>query len=192
LRGLTTAGLGKGADVTFIAGSTTDVDPPLFGGVRALSWDALRVNDDCTDTLEDRFVFDLSLDHATDDGGKGMLALLVFQSKGGSASTSPTPVLVQRFPDSNSPVRVLRSIDSAVGNVCFAALARDGTGRISNSADHEVCVTTVRPPFFYGCVVSGGRGANARRQGGTSDGWIVFLAFAEVARRRARQRGRRA
>jgi len=39
----------------------------------------------------------------------------------------------------------------------FAALVRDSLGRISAGADREVCTTTVRPPFFYGCsVVQGG------------------------------------
>ena len=183
LRGLTTAGAGKGAEVKFTAGSTNDVEPPLFGGVRSLAWDVERVDDDCTDSLEDRFMFDLSLDDATDDGGRGMLTLLVFQSKGGSVTTSPAPVLAQRFPDTGSRVRVQRAIDSAAGNVCFAALARDSSGRVSNSADREVCVATVKPPFFYGCSVSH---AGAGR--GTAP--VALLILIGMGRRSA-GRGRR-
>ena len=188
LRGLTTAGTGKGAEVKFTAGSTEDVEPPLFGGVRAITWDVERVNDDCTDSLEDRFVFDLSLDDAADDGGRGMLTLLVFQSKGGSATMSPAPVLAQRFPDSSSRVTVQRAIDSAAGNVCFAALARDSSGRVSSSADREVCVSTVRPPFFYGCAMGPAGGRRSDR--GTV--LILVLGFAVVARLRARRGQRRA
>ena len=188
LRGLTTAGAGKGAEVKFTAGSTQDVEPPLFGGVRAITWDVERIDDDCTDSLEDRFVFDLSLDHAADDGGRGMLTLLVFQSKGGSATMSPTPVLAQRFPESGSRVTVQRAIDSAAGNVCFAALARDSSGRVSSSADREVCVATVRPPFFYGCAVSPVGGGRSDRGAAL----ISILGFAAVIRQRARRGQRRA
>jgi hypothetical protein len=160
LRGLTTAVVGKAAEVKFTAGSTSDVDPPVFGGVRSLSWDVERVNDECTDSLEDRYTFDISIDAAADDGGRGMLTLLVFQSKGGSASVSPAAVLAQRFPDSGSQVRVQRAIDAATGQVCFAALARDSSGRVSSSADREVCTSTVKPPFFYGCSL--GRASSGR------------------------------
>jgi hypothetical protein len=188
LRGLTTAGAGQGAEIKFTAGSAQDVEPPLFRGVRALTWDVERVNDDCTDSLEDRFVFDISLDDAVDDGGRGMLHLLVFQSKGGSATISPAPVLVQRFPESGSRVRVQRAIDSAVGKVCFAALARDSAGRVSSSADREVCATTVKPPFFYGCTIS--RASGSRESGRTA--LTAIVGFAAVAGRRARRGQRRA
>jgi hypothetical protein len=189
LRGLTTAAIGKGAEVKFTAGSSSDVEPPSFGGVRSVTWDVERVKDECTDALEDRFVFDLSLDKASDDGGLGMLALLVFQSKGGSATTSPSPVLVQRFPEGTSPVRVQRAIDSAVGNVCFAALARDSLGHISNSADREVCVTTVGPPFFYGCAVS--RRPNGPPGYSKGIAFFALLTVTALVRSRARREARR-
>jgi Bacterial Ig-like domain len=189
LRGLTTAAAGKGAEVKFTAGSTNDVEPPLFGGVRAVTWDVERVDDDCTDSLEDRFIFDVSLDDAADDGGRGMLQLLIFQSKGGSATISPAPVLVQRFPNSGSRVRVQRAIDSAVGKVCFAALARDSSGRISSSADREVCTTTVKPPFFYGCMLS--RASGGSRDYGRGAALVAILGLAAVSRQRARRGQRR-
>jgi len=190
LRGLSSALAGQGADVRFTAGSRADVDAPSFAGARALTWDVERVDDDCTDALEDRFVFDLSLHDATDDGGRGMLTLLVFQSKGGSAATSPAPVLAQRFSDSGSSVRVQRSIDSAAGKVCFAALARDASGRVSSSADREVCVSTVKPPFFYGCAVSSERDGSDGF--GRSTALIALLALAVVGRHRACRERRRA
>jgi hypothetical protein len=190
LRGLTTAVLGKGADVTFTAGSRNDFEAPRFGGVRAVSWDVERVDDDCTDSLEDRFTFDISLDDASDDGSRGMLSLLIFQSKGGSAQSSPAPVLAQRFPDSARRVQVQRAISSAVGNVCFAALARDSLGRVSDSADREVCVSTVKPPFFYGCALArGGNGPGGRNEGTCL---TAVLAVAAVGYRRARRSQRRA
>jgi hypothetical protein len=186
LRGLTTAVAGKGAEVTFTVGATSDVDPPLFGGVRAVSWDVERVNDECTDALEDRFVFDLALDDVTDDGGKEMITLLVFQSKGGSATTSPAPILAQHFPEKGANVRVQRSIDSAAGNVCFAALARDSSARVSNSANREVCVHTVKPPFFYGCAVAR---ASAGSQRAAQGGSAIFLALLASIGVRRRKRG---
>jgi len=189
LRGLTTAVAGKGAEVKFTAGSTDDVDAPLFGGVRAVSWDVERVDDECTDALEDRFVFDLTLDPVTDDGGKDMLTLLAFQSKGGSASTSPTPVLAQHFPASGgnvATVRVERSVDSATGNVCFAALARDSSARVSNSADREVCVHTVKPPFFYGCAMARARTGSDRGSRAASATLLALLGFVGLGRRALR------
>lgn len=188
LRGINTALAGKSREVHFTAGSSADVDAPLFGGVHAIDWDVERVDDDCTDSLEDRFVFDLDLDDATDDGGRGMLTLVVFQSKGGSAVSSPEPVLVQRFADSANRVRVQRSIDSAAGNVCFAALARDSAGRVSNSADREVCVATVRPPFFYGCAVASARARRATEVERAAGALLIAaIALASVSRRRARR-----
>ena len=182
LRGLSTAVMGKGAEVKFTSGTKMDVDSPTFGGVRGIVWDVERVDDDCTDALEDRFVFDISLDDAADDGGRGMLSLLVFQSKGGSASASPAPVLTQGFSDTGAPVRVERSIDSAVGKVCFAALARDATGRVSSSADREVCVATVKPPFFYGCTLSR-EDPNGREAPSSASIALALLALVGVVRR---------
>jgi MYXO-CTERM domain-containing protein len=39
-----------------------------------------------------------------------------------------------------------------VGRICFAALVRDLTDKISGGGDSEVCVQTTRPPFFNGCA----------------------------------------
>jgi hypothetical protein len=156
LRGLTTAALGKGADVQFTAGSISDMEAPRFSGMKALAWDVERSNDDCTDSPEDRYRFDFTLGDASDDGPRDLLTLVVFQTAGPAQSGgSPEPVLIERLPEPGGAVQVRRAIDDAVGRVCFAALVRDSVGQVS-SGTPEVCATTVRPPFFYGCALACG------------------------------------
>jgi hypothetical protein len=74
----------------------------------------------------------------------------------------------------------------AVGRICFAALARDLTGKVSSSAGREVCVQTTAPPFFRGCAMSGwdpaGWGAGPLVG---ALGWVALRA-----RRRRERRGR--
>ncbi|HMR78400.1 MAG TPA: Ig-like domain-containing protein, partial [Polyangiaceae bacterium] len=82
LRGFGTANLGRGKDVNFRVGDGSDEAPPVFAGVRAVDWDVTRDQDDCTDRLERRYVFDIELEPASDDGGRDSLMLVVFQTRG--------------------------------------------------------------------------------------------------------------
>jgi MYXO-CTERM domain-containing protein len=183
LRGLTTAALGTGGTVTFTAGSTDDTAAPEFSGIRSVAWDVERPNDDCSDSPQDRYRFDVALGDATDDASRDLLTLVVFQTAGPELSGgSPEPVLVERVPPSGQGAEVRRSIDAAVGHVCFAALVRDSLGRVSNSAQNEVCTTTVRPPFFYGCSVT--RGPADRWPG-----WVGVFVLGAIVRWRRRRRG---
>jgi MYXO-CTERM domain-containing protein len=180
LRGLTTAALGKGADVTFTAGTAEDTAAPEFAGLRSVAWDVERPNDDCSDSPQDRYRFDFALGDAHDDASRDLLTLIVFQTAGPTLSGgSPEPVLVERMPPAGQEAQVRRSIDAGVGRVCFSALVRDSLGRISNSAQSETCATTVRPPFFYGCTMT-------RRDAPASRAWLGVLALGAVARRRRR------
>src|SRR5262249_40498477 len=79
LRGIGTATLGSGAKVSFTVGQNADTAPPSFDGLVAASWDVDRRRDDCTDTVEQRFVFDLTPGKASDDSAREGLALVVFQ-----------------------------------------------------------------------------------------------------------------
>ena len=179
LRGIATASKGRGRDVTFTVGSGPDGAAPSFDGVTGVHWDVQRKRDDCTDSIEERFVFDLDLAPADDDSGRDALALVVFQTSGPGLD-APAPVDVRAMPSKNT-VRVIRTVDEATGHVCFAALVRDLTGKTLASANRTVCVDTIKPPFFYGCRVAGGR-----RAGGS--GWLALAlgAFALGWRRRAR------
>jgi len=182
LRGISTAILGKGATVNFTAGTSPDKAAPTFAGVRSVDWDVERSNDDCTGGAEDRFVFDIGLSPASDDAKNDLLTLVVFQTAGPYISGgSPEPVLIQRFPESGSTAQVRRSIESANGNVCFAALVHDSVGQISSSAEHEVCTKTVKPPFFYGCTMS--RPASSPRGPFLS---ALFCSLLLIRRRRGR------
>ncbi|HEV8244210.1 MAG TPA: hypothetical protein VGP93_00440, partial [Polyangiaceae bacterium] len=156
LRGRNTASVGRGKDATFFVGNGEDTGPPSFEGLRRVDWDVARESDDCTDTLEDRYVFDLDLGTADDDGGRESLALLVFQTKGPSVpeGSPPTELAIELIPAASDPAKVRLSKRDSLGKVCFAAAVRDLVGQISASANHEVCTKTVATPFFYGCALA--------------------------------------
>jgi hypothetical protein len=155
LRGIATASLGRGRTITFTAGSREDMKAPTFGGVKSVDWDVDRRTDECTDTVEDRLKFDIKLGKASDDGGRDLLTLVVFQTAGPEIGPKdpPLPVRVGKLPDDDE-IHFKQAVDLAVGHVCFAAIVRDLTGLPSASGSKEVCVDTVAPPFFYGCSIS--------------------------------------
>lgn len=156
LRGIGTASLGRGLNASFTVTSAEDTASPSFEGLRAIDWDVRRAQDDCTGTIEQRFVFDVTPGHASDDLGTELLALLVLQTRGGGVDTSPEQVLLAPLPSEGKSVRVERSIAAATGHVCFSAIVKDLTGKPSsgNGANREVCVDATAPPFFYGCRVT--------------------------------------
>ena len=157
LRGLNAAAPGVGGDAKFTVGSTADVASPTFAGVVGLSWDLERVTDDCLDDLVERFVFDIRLGAASDDGGTSGLTLMLFQTMGPQVMMMPTPIPARAWPQtSDSPVRaqVRLAKDAAVGEICFAGIVRDTAGHLSASNNAEACVQTTAPPFFNGCSVA--------------------------------------
>ena len=181
LRGIDTATLGSTSDLTFTAGSEADVSPPTFAGITSVSWDVSRQSDPCNSDIDQRYVFNLGLGAAMDDGGRDSLTLLVFQTSGPSVdSSAPAPVLVQRIPPDGQGVQV--TTDVTVGHICFAAIVRDLTLKASTSGA-PVCVDTVSPPFFYGCGVAPAHRARGLRMVAFS---AAALAFALRARRRTR------
>jgi hypothetical protein len=184
LRGIDTASIGTGATVTFRVGDGPDVSAPIFAGLTKVRWDVKRERDECTSSFEDRFVFDLTPGAATDDAGTRNLALVVFQTKGPRVDQSGTreQVQISPLPKPGEAVRVALPIADAEGDVCFAALVRDLTGKVS-SADREACTHTTAPPFFYGCSVA--RASSVR----WPPGLAASLAFALslLARRRHRR-----
>ncbi len=177
LRSTTSSGRGKGGEVAFVAGDVADTMAPDFRGLSSVVWDVVRVHDDCTDSLEDRFAFDLDLGAAGDDGGRDSLELVVFQSS--SARGKGEEVLVAPIPPRGRPARVERAVADANGSVCFSAIVRDLTGMFAGGDASAVCTRTVAPPFFYGC--------RAARQGSTNDLEIaatVALILTLLLRRR--------
>ena len=160
LRGTTSGGKGLGKKVTFTTGAGMDVTAPVFEGVTALSWDRVRETDDCTDKIEDRLAFDVALGEANDDGGRDSLTLVLSQTAGPRLGNGPRQIFIGPLPPPGKPAHVSLAVDGAVGRICFAALVRDLTDRISGGGDREVCVQTTRPPFFYGCAL----GTSAHRE----------------------------
>jgi MYXO-CTERM domain-containing protein len=182
LRSLSSAIPGLGAEAHFTVGTELDEEPPMFEGVSGLRWDYLRETDECTDEVTKRYVFDLELGFASDDGGRNGLTLIVFQTVGPGAANGPVPLHARALPSSAAAqVRVSLVPEDAIGQVCFAALVRDTTGKISSSADREACVETVTPPFFRGCAVAPGDAAGR-------EGLALALLLIAVARRRSRPR----
>jgi hypothetical protein len=172
LRGIGTASLGRGATATFVVGALADTEAPVFEGLVGLGWDVETAHDDCTDSLEDRFVVDLRPGRASDDAGRDALALYVFQTKGPhvSADAGPELLSIAPLPEPGGTVRVERSLADGAGPVCYSAFVQDLALRTSGGADAEVCATTRPPPFFYGCTLS--------RRSGPARAPLVLLALA--------------
>lgn len=183
LRGLGTATLGRAAEVAFVAGDGPDTGAPEFGGLESIEWDVDRARDECTDSMQTRYVFDLGLSDASDDGGRDSLGLVVFQTRG-PGITAPVPFAVRRFPAPGKPLRVERTESVAVGTVCFAAVARDLVGRTSAGAETERCTVTISPPFFEGCAVA----SRSPGRSGLDLALACLVGLAAGARRRARPR----
>jgi hypothetical protein len=196
LHGTGTTSVGIGKDVEFTVSSEADDTSPEFGGLTALEWDVGRYRDDCTDTMVERFQFDLRVGNATDDANAENLALIVFQTRGPNQSENdaPRPVAVTPYPGEGATVRVERSLSDGGGLVCFAALVRDLVpDHAPSGAEAEVCANTTLPPFFYGCAVR----APAPRSGdsggiapGVAPGVAIALSLSLclLHRRRARRR----
>ena len=183
LRGLNTASPSLPATVSFTVGTSVDETPPDFAGLTGVTWDLERETNDCTSSLENRMVFTLTLAPADDDGGRAGLTLVVFQSSGSGVDVDggAVPVLSTAMPDPGKTVTVKLSVAEATGHVCFAAIARDLTGKISSSGSQTVCADTTAPPFFRGCAVAASGGpVGAGALGG------VLLVLAALARRRPR------
>lgn len=180
LRGVAT-NRGLGRTIEFSVGTTRDTSAPRFSGLTRIEWDLSREEDPCTESLEDRFLYDLGLGSAEDDLPTDLLALVVFETRSGGKAQRPAPqqIAVVPWPE-KGVVRVGRQ---ATGDetVCFAAVTRDLTNRVSGGGNEEVCVETTAPPFFYGC-------SSAPRRG--SDGamlTLAALALAALRRREARR-----
>jgi len=181
LRGLNAAAPGLGGSAHFTVGSAVDTAAPSFDGLTAMTWDLERKRNDCTDTLEERYVFDFDLAPAGDDGGRNGLTLLVFQTAGPKLAGMSVPVSTRALPAEGTRPEVKLPVDEAAGHVCFAALVQDMTGKTSGGGAAEVCVDTTRPPFFRGCSVAGGS------DGGRGAGAGVFVLLGALVWRRARR-----
>ena len=149
LRGVDTATPGIGREIRFTAGAGPDLEAPRFDGLGAVTWELQREHSNCTDEVEERFLFDLELGQAADDGGRDALALLVFQRMGDRVDQ------VLRRPLPTGTARVELPVGLATGPLCFSALVQDLTGKTS-STRQETCIETVAPPFFRGCAMGGG------------------------------------
>jgi len=186
LRGLNAAAPGVGGMATFTAGTTDDVSPPTFAGVQGVTWDLERASDDCVDGLVERFLFDIDLGVASDDGGTSGLTLLLYQTDGPQVMGTPVPLPGRAWPQdskTDAHVQVRLATDVAVGEICFAGIVRDSIGQFSQNNNVKACVHTTAPPFFNGCSVAGsGRGASSL---------FASLALLAAAMRRRRPRARR-
>jgi hypothetical protein len=180
LRGTTSGGKGLGRKVAFTTGAEPDSTPPSFAGATKVAWDWTRENDDCTDKIEDRLAFDVSLADASDDGGRDSLTLVLSQTEGPLLATGPRQIFLGALPPPGKPAHVSLAVESAVGRICFAALVRDLTDKISGGGDQEVCVQTTRPPFFNGCAMA----PPSRRGGGLVLGMLLLLILLLTVRRK--------
>jgi hypothetical protein len=166
LRG-TATNRGLGLTAEFTVGSTRDVEAPRFSGLGGIEWDLSREEDECTETHEDRFWFELDLGSVSDDRASSFLSVIVFETRGPSSGSDPEQIAVLPMPKDRS-VRVERP--AAGGEkVCFG---------VSGGGDEEVCVETTELPWFDGCSL----GAR-RSHGGVFALALVLLGFVGVLRR---------
>lgn len=175
LRGVAT-NRGLGLTAEFSVGTRSDQEAPRFAGLDGIDWDLSREEDECTETHEDRFWFDLDLGSISDDLAPSLLSVIVFETRGPSSGSDPEQIAVKPMPK-NRTVRVERP--AAGGQtVCFAAVVRDLTNRVSGGGDEEVCVETTELPFFDGCSLG------ARRSRGGSAVSLLFASLLVIAGRR--------
>jgi hypothetical protein len=185
LHGTGTTSLGSNSVVSFGVQGDVDESGPSFDGLDHVEWDVKRHQDDCTDSTEERFAFDLRVSRADDDSGAENLSLIVFQTRGPSVDpdAAPKPVLVTRYPGEGKTVRVESSLGEGKGDVCFAAFVRDLVpDHAPSGADREVCAKTIEPPFFYGCQVTS-HAATPRARAWPSALFVLSLALALRHRR---------
>jgi hypothetical protein len=121
----------------FTTALTGDTEAPSFPGVVGLSWDLVREQDDCVDELTERFVFDIELGDAIDDGGPDGLTLLLFQTSGPEIDKMPMPLPGRAWPGTHT--QVSRATEEAVGEICFGAIVRERPAR-SASGNVTACV----------------------------------------------------
>ena len=187
LRGLNAAAPGVGGMATFTAGATDDLSPPTFAGVKGVTWDLERASDDCVDGLVERFLFDIDLGTASDDGGASGLTLLLYQTNGPRVMGKPTPLPGRAWPQdskTDAHVQVRLATDVAVGEICFAGIVRDMVGQFSENNSVKACVHTTAPPFFNGCSVA----PPGRDAGAGAAGPFAVLALLVFGARRRRPR----
>jgi hypothetical protein len=194
LRGVGTASRGNGDTVTFTVGDGPDLEAPHFDGLEKIFWDLDRDRDECTNSEQDRFYFDLTPGRVSDDSDTELLALRVFQTRGPTLTPGKrSPIALLPFPERDKPVRLELSVSTATGDVCFAAQVEDLKAcedgvpcANTSSADREICTTTTAPPFFYGCAIEpAGRDA-PRSARAASRPWLFALLLLLAARRRHR------
>ena len=149
LRGIATASKGDGATFRFVVGDDEDTEAPAFSGLAEVDWRWQHERDECSEATDDRYIFELGLGPASDDGGRDSLTLLVFQTTGPDIDV-PVPVYTGRLPDVDERVEITRTVGEAVGELCFSAIVRDLTGKVSAAGTEDVCVSTRPPPFFEG------------------------------------------
>ena len=106
LRGLNAAAPGLGGKARFTTGAAFDTAPPTFAGVVGLSWDFERKTNDCIDETVERFVFDVDLGAADDDGGTSGLTLMLFQTRGPQVLGMPVPIPARAWPQSGTRTQV--------------------------------------------------------------------------------------
>jgi hypothetical protein len=182
LRGPST-GAGRSRSIDFSVVATLDMAPPVFAGLASVTWDLLREQDPCTDSAEDRYLFDFELGAASDDLDPSHLVVVVFETEHprSGPSTPPQQIGIYAMPE-DGVLHVKRSARRA-GKSCFAAVARDLAGFVSGGGAREVCAETIEPPWFEGCSVTRGRS----RPGGSA---VALLGLAWLVRRLRGSRGR--
>jgi MYXO-CTERM domain-containing protein len=155
LRGPAT-GAGRSRTIDFSVAAAVDQAPPSFAGLGSVTWDLVRERDQCTDAIEDRYVFDFELGAASDDQDPGHLAVLVFETEHPRSGPSTPPEQLGIYPmPEDGKLRVKRPARRS-GKSCFAAVTRDLVGFVSAGGNAEVCAETIEPPWFEGCSVAGG------------------------------------
>ena len=144
---------------------------------------SLRQTNDCTDSIEERFVFDLDLGAATDDGGRDGLTLMLFQTSGPAASGGVGAGARAR-PAARGEARAGRPADGRRRRTTSASRAWSATrpARSRTAPIGEACVDTTAAPLLPRLQRGAARTPGRRRRRCCGLVAALLLARAPAAR----------
>jgi len=180
---------------TFRTGRGPNAGPPVFGGIRSLSFDA-QVSDECDPGAADITVrFDLAARSGDSISSTAWpdvdIEYVIYATRGPGVAG---PQERERFrpqvaggANDRSQQRTFRIPGAAAtGPVCFLVRAVDPLGRSDNNAAEE-CINPAEGNYFQGCAITPPRRAPSSPWSPAAPGALVAMSFVAIVARRRRR-----